>query len=197
MIADCGTACAPYPGEVACGDRAVVAEAGGRILVAAIDGLGHGVDAEAAALEAVRALELGPGEALEDLFARCDTRLRATRGVVMGLAQLDETGRLRWLGVGNIEGVVVRGPGAPVPGRELMLALGGIVGYRMPELHARELAMFAGDTLVLATDGIRPGFAAAVSAARSPQEIADELLARWSTGRDDACAVVARYRGAA
>ena len=197
MIADCATACAPHPGEVECGDRVMVAERDGGLLVAAIDGLGHGRDAQAAAVAAMHALEQDPESSLEEQFVRCDARLRATRGAVMGLAQLDATGRMRWLGVGNIEGLLVRGPFAPAPGRELMLALGGIVGYRMPELRTRELAVFAGDTLVLATDGIRPGFAAAVSPARSPQEIADELLARWTTGRDDACAVVARYRGAA
>jgi hypothetical protein len=51
-----------------------------------------------------------------------------------------------------------------------------------------------GDTLVLATDGIRHGFRAEVDA-REPQAIADAMLAKYSKGSDDACVVIARYIG--
>ena len=52
-----------------------------------------------------------PGVTTEELDARCHDRLRATRGVVMSLASLDqERGILTWLGVGNVAGVVFRTP---------------------------------------------------------------------------------------
>lgn len=197
MIVDCGTASTPIPGEQRCGDRAVIAAYDGGVLVGAIDGLGHGAEAEVAAVAAVQELEAAPAAPLEDLFARCHAKLRATRGAVLALAQLGADGRMRWGGVGNIDGMLLRGPASNHARREAMLGVGGIVGYSTPHLHARELEIYVGDTLVLATDGIRHGFAAIVTPARSPQAIADELVARWATGRDDACAVVARYRGAA
>ena len=73
---------------------------------------------------------------------------------------------------------------------------GGIVGYQLPQLAPRRLPVSQGDTLVLATDGIRHGFRAEVNA-RDPQVIADAVLANWSKTTDDACVAVARYVGGA
>ena len=70
---------------------------------------------------------------------------------------------------------------------------GGIVGYQLPQLAPRRLPVSQGDTLVLATDGIRHGFRAEVNA-RDPQVIADAVLANWSKTTDDACVAVSRGR---
>jgi len=48
------------------------------------------------------------------------------------------------------------------------------------------VAVSPGDTLVMATDGIRSGFAAGVTIEYSPQEIAESILARYAIGSDDA-----------
>ena len=66
----------------------------------------------------------------------------------------------------------------------------------MSTLRAFSL-LVRGDTLVLATDGIRHGFKAEIHAARSPQQIADEVMRHWAETTDDACVVVVRYDGAA
>jgi hypothetical protein len=49
--------------------------------------------------------------------------------------------------------------------------------------------------LILATDGIRSGFAEDVSLSDPPQRIAEQILARRATGMDDALVLVARYLG--
>jgi hypothetical protein len=52
-----------------------------------------------------------------------------------------------------------------------------------------------GDLLLLATDGIRSGFAEGLRLDQSPQQLADHILARDVKGTDDALVVVARYLG--
>jgi hypothetical protein len=49
-----------------------------------------------------------------------------------------------------------------------------------------------GDLLVLATDGIRAGFAQGLALGDPPQQIADGILARHLKGNDDALVLVAR-----
>jgi hypothetical protein len=166
-----------------------VVEFPGGALVAAIDGLGHGHEASLAAGEAELVLKDDPGAPVDELVQRCHNRLRSTRGAVMTLASVTPK-TISWIGIGNVEGILVKPSGLEaVPSR------GGIVGYSMPALVARRVTVANGDTLVLATDGIRHGFRAEVDA-REPQVIADAMLAKYGKGSDDACVVVARYIGA-
>jgi len=53
-----------------------------------------------------------------------------------------------------------------------------------------------GDLLIFATDGIREGFAEGLPTDATPQQLADQILARSGKGTDDALVVVARYAGA-
>lgn len=185
-----GRAGAPLAGQTSSGDRGLVLEFPGGALVAAIDGLGHGHDACLAAEEAEHVLEDDPAAPVDELVQRCHARLRSTRGAVMTLASIHE-GALTWVGVGNVEGLLVR-PG----GIDAVPLRGGIVGYQIPPLVARQIKVAPGDTLVLATDGIRSGFRAEVDL-RDPQMIADAVLAKYAKSNDDACVVVARYLGVA
>jgi hypothetical protein len=185
-----GVACAPLAGQTSSGDRGIVVEFSGGTLVAAIDGLGHGDEASVAAHEAELVLEDDPGAPVDELVQRCHTRLKKTRGAVMTLASFQQ-GAMTWVGVGNVEAVLVHSAGIEgVPMR------GGIVGYSLPALVARRLSVVRGDTLVLATDGIRHGFRAEVDL-REPQTIADAVLSKYGKPNDDACVVVARYLGGA
>ena len=64
-----------------------------------------------------------------------------------------------WLGVGNVEGVLIRRVQTVNAARETILLRGGIVGYQLPPLRATTVPVIRGDTLIFATDGIREGFA--------------------------------------
>jgi len=186
----------PLEGEAESGDQYVVRPLPNGVLVAAVDGLGHGPEAAAAARSAVAILKDYAHEPVISLLRRCHERLIRTRGVVMSLASfnaLDNT--MTWLGVGNVEGLLLRADVAANPPRENVLLRGGVVGYELPALHASILPVTRGDVLILATDGIRSGFVEDVTLSDPPQRIAEHILARRATGMDDALVVVARYLG--
>src|SRR5439155_21197 len=145
-------------------------------LVAAVDGLGHGADAAAAADVAITLLEEYTGEPLTTLANRCHEGLRKSRGVVMSLALFD--GRrhtMTWLGVGNVEGVLLRRSRMVNTGRETILLRGGIVGYQLPPLHMATFSVVRGDTLIFATDGVRKGFADGVTSSQPTKDIVDSI----------------------
>ena len=189
------TSGAAYPGQTSSGDRGVVVPFPGGVLAAVIDGLGHGVEACKAADAAERVLRAAPQQPVSELVQRCHAELRGTRGAVLSVASFDSReDTMAWLGVGNVEALLVR---ADALSTEAVAMRGGTVGYNLPPLNPRTLHVHRGDTLVLTTDGIRHGFKAEVMAARSAQQIADEVMHRWAKKTDDACVVVVRYEGAA
>jgi phosphoserine phosphatase RsbX len=191
-----GWAGAALEGEGESGDVHVVAEFAEGVLVGAIDGLGHGIEAAAAAREAARVLAAHAAEPLAALVERCHDALHRTRGAVMTLASFDARGSMTWAGVGNVDAILLRGGAAPGLRREALTARGGIVGYHLPSLHPSTLPVSSGDLLILATDGIHGGFAEEVPVHGAVQEIADGILARHARGSDDALVVVARWLGA-
>jgi serine phosphatase RsbU (regulator of sigma subunit) len=164
------------------------------ILLGAIDGLGHGVEAAAAARAAASLLEAYRGQWVVDLMELCHASLYSTRGVVMSLASFDAIERtLSWIAVGNVEGIVLRADPAASPSRHPLLLRGGVVGYRLPDLHASVLGVSPGDTLILATDGIRGDFGLHLDPGDTPREIADRILLEYGRTPDDALVLVARF----
>jgi phosphoserine phosphatase RsbX len=195
LILDWAVAVRPAPGEDVCGDLHLVAPASDSVLLAVVDGLGHGGEAVAAAAAAIDILERHAEEPLEWLVQRCHEGLTKTRGVVMTLARLAPRREFSWLGVGNVEGALFRaGNGAPHPS-EAVLLRNGLVGYQLPQLQPSTLRMAPGDLLVFATDGIAPAFASSVRPADSPRQIADAVLEAHFKGHDDALALAVRYLG--
>jgi serine/threonine protein phosphatase PrpC len=178
------------------GDLHLIARFADGVLAAVMDGLGHGPEAAFAARQAARILESGAAEPVIALVQQCHDALRRTRGVVMSLASFTaRDSSMAWIGVGNVETVLLRADPAARPRREAINARGGVVGYQLPPLRATALPVSRGDTLIMATDGIRTAFASALSTASAPQELADSIMARHCKGSDDALVLVARYVG--
>src|SRR5213082_2372604 len=101
---DWGVAAQALAGEMESGDLHLVKRVGRGTLVAAVDGLGHGAEAAAAARAAVAALDQYAEESLLPLVRRCHDALAGSRGVVMSLAYVGGVQpSLTWLGVGNVE----------------------------------------------------------------------------------------------
>jgi negative regulator of sigma-B (phosphoserine phosphatase) len=193
-----GVATRPLAGETESGDRHLVRAFPNGVLVAVVDGLGHGKEAAAAAREAISILEANADQSVLDLVQRCHEGLRKTRGVVMSLASFNAPGgTLAWLGVGNVEGMLLRADPSARPVRETVLLRGGVVGDKLPPLRETVFPVGPRDLLILATDGVRGGFAEEVSVSHPPQRIADSILARHATGADDALVLAACYVGAA
>lgn len=188
-----GVATYALPGHHESGDRHLVSHQSEAILIAAVDGLGHGEDAASAAKAAISALEDSSEESLVSLVQLCHESLRSTRGVVMSLASINvKQGMMAWLGVGNVRGVMVR-HGAKNGEQEELLLRGGVVGAQLPPLQAAVIPIAKGDTLIFATDGIHNDFSTRLSGLDSPQRLADKILEHYSRGNDDALVLVTRY----
>ena len=196
MRVEWGVAARPKDGEATSGDRFVAAPFPGGILMGAVDGLGHGDDAAAAAERAVGILEQEPQAPLPGLVRRCHEDLLETRGVVLSLGCFRETERtLTWLGVGNVEGVLIRADSIAAQPRVSLLLRGGVVGYQLPALQAAVLRVAAGDVLIFATDGIRSDFAAGARTGEAPRPQAERLLRVYGKDNDDALVLVVEIRG--
>jgi serine/threonine protein phosphatase PrpC len=183
------------PGQDVSGDRHV-AVAGDRLVVAVIDGLGHGPDAAHAAGRAAEVIEAYADERPDALVRRCHETLRSTRGAAMTIAAIDaEAGEMTWLGVGNVQGAVLPAEATDDHGRVWVPLRGGVVGYVLPTLRPGTVRLRRDDVLVLATDGVRPVFGGWPRPSEPPQRIADRILAAQGRGTDDALVLVARYLG--
>src|SRR2546427_5448805 len=102
LIVEWGVASRTLAGEVQSGDKHVVKIFPHGALLAALDGLGHGEEAAAAANMAVRFLQTSEKESVISLLKRCHQRVRTPPGGGVSLAALhavDETMNL--IGVGD------------------------------------------------------------------------------------------------
>jgi phosphoserine phosphatase RsbX len=183
-------------GQAASGDRYLVQPFPDGVLVAVVDGLGHGPEAADAAMLAVRTLENHAEQPVISLVRRCHEALRGTRGAVMSLASYSaRDNTMMWLGVGNVAGVLLRRSDQMREQRESLLLRAGVLGTRLPPLDAAVIPVRSGDMLILTSDGIRADFAGDVIAADPAQRVADRILAGHSKTTDDALVFVARYLG--
>jgi hypothetical protein len=184
------------PGQGKSGDHHLVCCNRTGILIAAIDGIGHGAEAASVSKTAATLLRTLSDEPIISLVQRCHEKLRGTRGVVMSLAFIDpEHGLMTWLGVGNVQGVLMRCDARNGNGQESLLLRAGVVGSQLPPLQANVLPVGREDTLFFATDGIRGGFAESLTALENPQRAADRILENYRSGNDDALILVVRLRG--
>ena len=189
-----GVASRALPGQSTSGDRSVVKSFPDGVLVAALDGVGHGEEAAIAATVAGAILEAHAAEPVTALVRRCHEALRARRGVTMSVASFNVScGLVTWLGVGNVEGVLLRRGFTRAKAEVPLLLRAGVVGLQLPLLDAQVLPVSAGDTLLFATDGIDSNFARGSVLDCAPQKAAEKILARHGKTTDDALVLVARY----
>ena len=181
------------PGETVSGDQYVVVPSRDGILLAVIDGLGHGDEATLAASKAVEVLTSHANDPVVVLMQHCHQALRETRGAAMTLVALNRLERTAsTLGVGNVETVFVRADVRAKPARESVLLRNGVVGYQLPALQTSELTVAPGDVVVFATDGIREDFGDQLSATEPLPRLVERLLAQKFRGTDDALILACR-----
>jgi len=192
-----GVATRALEGQTESGDLAVVAPFPDGVLAGVVDGLGHGPEAARAARAAVDLLHDCAGQSLERLAQLSHEELKQTRGAVMSLAAFfGSTDTVVWLGLGNVQGRLIRRLDSEKPAFQSLPLVGGIVGYRMPLLRSVTLPVAPGDVLILATDGIRGNFSRPRDVFAKPADVAQRLLEKEMTGLDDALVMVVRYVGA-
>ncbi|MCX7681941.1 MAG: SpoIIE family protein phosphatase [Anaerolineae bacterium] len=178
------------------GDLCLVKPFPNGVLVAAIDGLGHGPKAAEASKAALGVLTSHAQKPPDLLLKLCHEELKRTRGAVISLASFNAlAGTVTWVGVGNVKGLLLSSNGRGGVEREWLLLRGGVVGYNLPNLYPAVLPVRAGDMLIFATDGLRSIFAEELTLGEPPQQMADRILAGYFRGTDDALVVVVRYLG--
>ena len=183
----------PLEGESTSGDMHVAIETPAGALLAVIDGLGHGPEAAQAAEAAVEVLTAQPQAPVDALIDDCHRALKRTRGAAITVVSVDASARrLDWIGVGNVEGRLLRAATDERQDAESLLLRAGVVGYRLPPMRVTTAPIATGDLLVLASDGLDPAFDQTVDHQADVQKIADELLARHGRPIDDATVLVAR-----
>ncbi|NJD53095.1 MAG: stage II sporulation protein E (SpoIIE) [Candidatus Methanoperedens sp.] len=195
-----GSSMMPFPGQNVSGDSLLIKSFKSGILIAVVDGLGHGYEAAAASRIAIETLDTntntntGANEQITAMVRRCHEALKGTRGVVMSIAFLDlPDKKITWLGVGNIEGMLLRQDTNSVITHERLLLRGGALGYQLPPLKEAVIPFIPDDTLIFVTDGIKSSFETDINLSEKPQQIADNIMARFARGTDDALVLVVRY----
>lgn len=187
----------PFPGERECGDQYLVAGFAGGALVAVLDGLGHGERAAEAARHAVEILDAHASEPVVVLMQLCHDKLRRMRGVVMTLASFSEAdSSITWLGVGNVECMLLRS-GARNTKPASPLLRGGIVGDRLPPLLPATVPVQPGDLLLLATDGIASAFIRDLRYPDEPQRLVNHLFSQYARNTDDALILGVQWKNGA
>ena len=198
---DWSVASRPLPGQMVSGDAHLVAPFTGGVLIAALDGLGHGPDAEASSHAAIEAMSPRPELPVDQLVKNCHRALGRLRGVVMSLASFDvPKARMTWLGVGNVEGLLVRSLSGTGVAKERLLVQGGIVGQTLPTIRPSTVRLTRNDVVIFATDGVEAEFLDSrlldsIRDHASAETLARYILERHAKGRDDALVLVARYLG--
>ena len=182
------------PGELASGDQHVVASFPDGVLLAVIDGLGHGDEATLAARRAVDVLERQPGRPVVELLKECHSALRDTRGAAMTIVSVEPGRRTATaVGVGNVEAMFLHSDRRGERGvREGILLRSGVVGYQIPPLQATTHAVTPGDVLVFATDGVRDDFGDTLRPDEPIGAMIERIFAQKFKGTDDALVLACR-----
>lgn len=182
----------PRAGETVCGDATYWCRHHGRIVLALVDGLGHGPEAAAAAQAALACVARNPGLDCENLFELCDKALKSSRGAAMAIAIIDEhSGRAELASVGNVRvHMVGRGRGLRFGGAR------GIVGAGYRNLAPESVTLVEGDTLVLFSDGMDELSKIESLLSAQPFDVersASRLLEAFARNDDDASVLVYRH----
>lgn len=194
-----GAATRPHARMVANGDAFVVKTGPSSILVAVIDGLGHGQPAHRASQKARAYIERHADLPLEKIFANIERECRPTRGVVMALARFDHGEerdgtriRMTFAGIGNIEARVLE---SAEPVR--FVTRRGIVGKNAPKPLLEQHPWIPNAILVMHSDGVSTHWKWADfrhCARRSAAAAARELLYALGKEHDDATVVVVKWK---
>jgi anti-sigma regulatory factor (Ser/Thr protein kinase) len=182
------------PGEDICGDDMGWRSRPDRFSLMLADGLGHGLQAHAAARAAVRAFEEGVERTPEEVIRAIHGALRDTRGAAVACLAVDTArGVARYCGLGNISAVIAMSPGK----RHSLVSQNGTAGHTAPRIQEFTYPIPRQSVVVLHTDGLSgrwdldgyPGLRT-----RHPGIIAGVLYRDFARKRDDVAVAVVKER---
>jgi hypothetical protein len=100
---------------------------------------------------------------------------------------------LHWLGVGNVNVLLLPGPQATQLKRKSIWLRGGVVGYNLPTLRPQSEPLAPGDTLLFTTDGIRSRYATDLPPHFTPQTLVQHIFHAHQRPTDDSLVLAVRY----
>ena len=176
-------------GESTSGDACLVLEGADQVLVAVIDGLGHGRDAHEAAQVAKACIQTNANFPPDTLLTRCHEALRHTRGAVIAVSRIDrQQQQLEHAGIGNIETRIIGAERNYHP-----VSINGIAGHNLRKVRCETFPFHPGDLLVMHSDGISDRFElSAMARERDLQILASQLVHAHGRHHDDQLLLILR-----
>lgn len=193
QAADLGVVRDTYPGETVCGDGWALNTGPRGPTLFVVDGSGHGPFAAKAADIASQIFGEHGGEDCVALVERIHRGLAPTRGAALAVSRIDHAQQvIRFVGVGNIAGVLMTG----IDARQ-MASYNGTAGHVAPRIREFTYPFSGTPSVILHSDGLSnrwrladyPGLAAC-----HPSLIAGVLFRDFRRARDDATIAVMRPR---
>jgi len=183
----------PKTGEEVAGDAWAFRQNGSQALFLIADGLGHGIDAAAAAQQAVQTFGKVVSAPLCEIMLAIHAALRPTRGAAVAVVQADLQDRvIRFVGVGNISGAIL----TPTSLHQ-MVSHHGIAGHTLTKVREFTYPWPEDSLIVLHSDGMTSHWSLSAYpglGTRHASLIAAVLYRDFTRGRDDVTVVVARER---
>jgi phosphoserine phosphatase RsbX len=179
----------PKPGEVVNGDALLVREdLSGRVLLAVIDGLGHGrkaADASQAALGRLNEVPLD--QPLLDTLKLVHQDLRGTRGAAATVCLLTPR-RLEACAVGNVQ---LSSAGFTLP----LVLSAGVLGHQVGTFRICQVDAPERYRLMLYSDGISTRVRWGELVNLPPAAVCEAVYAQYRRAEDDATILVADVNG--
>jgi serine phosphatase RsbU (regulator of sigma subunit) len=182
----------PKPGEDVCGDSWGVEQNEDQTTILVADGLGHGLEAHSASVEAVRMLHAHPDLPPKALTERVHQALRSSRGAAVAVARIDSRrGTIVFSGVGNISAQINGGEKAC----QHLVSVNGTAGHQSQGVREFNYRWPQDGLLLLHSDGLTSSTGPTGYAGLATREcslIAGVLYRDFNRGHDDATVVVAK-----
>ena len=187
---DVGAVCVPIRTEEYCGDGWACCKVGDKYKIFVVDGLGHGLAANEAALPAIQVFEQNCAATPVSILESVHTALRATRGAAVAIAEMERDRQVVFAGIGNIGGTAIDG-GA----KRNFVSQPGTAGVEIHRVQDFVYPLSDKGFCVLYSDGLMnrfqfdnyPGLMA-----RRASVIAGVLYRDYQRGRDDVTVIVVK-----
>lgn len=152
MLAEPRAVIVPKPNETDCGDGWIYKKIGDNYRIFAMDGLGHGSEAQKAIEEAKKAFINDNSRFPSDALIAMHDGLRKTRGMVASMADYDIQGKmLLCCGIGNINTRLVS-----INTNKVFVSYNGTLGMNRPAImHNQKMEIRQSTVLIMASDGIK------------------------------------------
>ena len=183
----------PCEHESESGDHAAFVRDGDSLVVAVVDGVGHGPLAREASMGAVAAFLAHAGSSPAAILDASDAAVASTRGAVMSVARIDASaGEVEHAAVGNVVTRIER-----YRASRILSGVSGTLGARgvRRKPHPETVALDRTEVLMLYSDGV----SSRVDLSSEPDllrehslVIAQRIMAKFSRANDDALVLVAR-----